>query len=275
MGIVTTTTTTTTENNDSGANFRGSQPIQPTKTENAGEERTDKTKSDKTADEKDKIEKGNDQSGRFGMAGKSAAKISFRILTTTNLSLSFKPYASLKINNEFCIKPGGINGKIKPFTSSSGRKQFKKVGIRINYTIKQLLSVRNKFKSLLSDIDQIPDVLEEGLGVFETLTSQTITLSSSDKISPSKLKKPTLTVDTNDDDDVDGDTASTSTSTTEVTSTSTYSRPSTRYDGNDDDASFRSKKTVTPSAINVSKLKKTKGNTNKNNKHNRANKKNK
>ena len=105
--------------------------------------------------------------------------VSFRILT--NVSLSFKPYAGLAKKNEFCIKPGGVNGAIKPFTSSSGRKQYKKVGIRISYTIKQLLSVRDKFKTLPSELEQIDDVLVEGLGDFEALTTQTITESSQNK----------------------------------------------------------------------------------------------
>eukprot|EP01084_Bolivina_argentea_P064889 118288_1 len=250
-----TTTTTTTEdvpaqNQDAGANFRTSNPIQPTKTEAVGEASALKETGTKpSADTKD--------TQRFGIAGKPVPKVSFRILS--NLSLLFKPYGGLSKPNEFCIKPGGVEGTIKPFTSSSGRKQFKKVGIRISYTIKQLLSIRHKFKSFPSDLEVIPLVLVEGLGDFETLTAHSVTLSSSTlTMSPSKLRKSKLKSKKKAIKSDTSKTASPQTVTTApatATPTTTYSN-SARYDGNDDDASFRDKKTVTPSKINVSKLKK-------------------
>eukprot|EP00484_Ammonia_sp_Unknown_P010283 CAMPEP_0197072268 /NCGR_PEP_ID=MMETSP1384-20130603/210010_1 /TAXON_ID=29189 /ORGANISM="Ammonia sp." /LENGTH=970 /DNA_ID=CAMNT_0042511085 /DNA_START=86 /DNA_END=2995 /DNA_ORIENTATION=- len=236
--------------------------------ENASkEETTNTTKAiaggeDTASGEKTENTEGGDKSGRFGIAEKPTSKISFRILT--NLSLSFKPYAGQNIKNEFCIKPGGMEGSVKPFTSSSGRKQFKKVGIRISYTIKQLLSVREKFKTLPSEIEQIAGVFEEGLGDFETLTDQTITLSTttvlSDKLTSSKLRKsgdreaaPSSKVTATAATAVAGKEAQSATTTTDAASS--YDDRS-RYHGNDEDASFRGKGQVTPSKLTQSKLKK-------------------
>merc|ERR1719319_1924200 len=128
-----------------------------------------------------------DAGGRFGGASKkvSTEKIAFRIFQ--NISISLKPYGGLAKKGEFSIKPGGEDGAIKPFTSVSGRKQFKKVGIRVNYNFKQLLSVRHKFKSMPHDVAQIALVLEEGLGVFEVMEKTTFSLKS-DKAT-SKLRK--------------------------------------------------------------------------------------
>eukprot|EP00486_Rosalina_sp_Unknown_P008279 CAMPEP_0201594150 /NCGR_PEP_ID=MMETSP0190_2-20130828/191549_1 /ASSEMBLY_ACC=CAM_ASM_000263 /TAXON_ID=37353 /ORGANISM="Rosalina sp." /LENGTH=926 /DNA_ID=CAMNT_0048053643 /DNA_START=115 /DNA_END=2893 /DNA_ORIENTATION=+ len=227
---------------DSGANFRTSQPKEAGETVK-GEKSKTNTKGDKTENGKDKTEKSD---SRFGIAGKPASRVSFRI--STNIKLSFKPYGGLAKKDEFCIKPGGVDGAIKPFTSSSGRKQFKKVGIRVNYSIKQLLSIRDKFKAIPIEIDQIPMVFEEGLGDFESLQNQTIA-SISERTSPSKLKKSSKLPSAKNKSKSDA------TSTSNTSTSTGYGDTTQRYEGSNDDASFRAKPRVEPSKIK-SKLRK-------------------
>lgn len=162
--------------------------------------------------------------------------VSFRI--TTNINLSFKPYGGSAKRGEFCIKPGGVDGAIKPFTSSSGRKQFKKVGIRVSYSIAQLLSIQQKFKVIPNEIKTISGVFEEGLGDFEALTTQNISVSTMQRTS--KLKKS----------------AKSSPSKPSAPSDNANAfKNNERYQGPNDDASFRDTPAVNPSKFE-SKLKK-------------------
>jgi len=199
MSTSTSNTMTSKPSKNAGASFRSSQP----KTSTQGESRQENADAnDWSKGAKAKEVKGDtndwgskkavsttttDAGGRFGGASKkvSTEKIAFRIFQ--NISISLKPYGGLAKKGEFSIKPGGEDGAIKPFTSVSGRKQFKKVGIRVNYNFKQLLSVRHKFKSMPHDVAQIALVLEEGLGVFEVMEKTTFSLKS-DKAT-SKLRK--------------------------------------------------------------------------------------
>lgn len=224
----TTTATEQTVGSEEQANFRASQPKEVGETVKGEKE----TKKETEAGDTEKSD------SRFGMTGKSTAgsRVSFRI--TTNIKLSFKPYGGSAKRDEWCIKPGGVDGAIKPFTSSSGRKQFKKVGIRVSYSIAQLLSVRDKFKAIPIEIDQIADVFEEGLGDFEALTTQNISISTMQNTS--KLKKSAK--------------SSPSKAATSSDNTKAYEN-NERYGGSNDDASFRDKQRVEPSKIK-SKLRK-------------------
>jgi len=224
----TSNTTTTNAGKNAGADFRSTQP----KTAAQGEPRAEPKDGDdrgigaKAKEVKAKSSGTADKSGRFGVAGKvSTEKIAFRICQ--NISLSLKPYGGLAKEGEFSIKPGGEDGAIKPFTSTSGRKQFKKVGIRVNYNFKQLLSVRHKFKSMPHDVEQIPFVLEEGLGVFEVIEKAASLIKPTSKLRSSRGRL-------------------TSSAKTSDTSGSAFkSDTADRYGGNDENVSRLRKDTST------------------------------